>query len=94
MMYFTLMNDKNENIAEPAAKKFRFSGPQVMGIIALVIIVTALLTAWWVKHYIYASNFKPTVLTDKEQKALESKLARLEGSAKKDMAVKKKKGGG
>jgi hypothetical protein len=93
MMYFYRMNDKNENTAEPTAKKFRFSGLQVMGIVVLVMIVTALLTAWWVKYYIYASKFKPTVLTAQEQKVLDSKLAKLEESANKDVAVTKKKRG-
>jgi hypothetical protein len=91
MMYFEIMGDKNENIAGPAAKKLRFSFLQVMGIVALVIIMTAILTAWWVKHYIYASKFTPTVLTAKEQKALDSKLAKLEGSTKKGLVVPKKK---
>jgi hypothetical protein len=85
------MSEKNEKTAEPTTKKFRFSGLQVMGMVALVMIVTALLTAWWVKHYIYASKFKPTVLTTKEQKVLDSKLAKLEESANKDGAVTKKK---
>jgi len=87
------MDDHNKNTVEPAAKKFRFSGLQVMGIVALVMIATAILTAWWVKHYIYASKFKPTVLTAKEQRVLESKLARLEESAKKDTALARKKRG-
>jgi hypothetical protein len=91
MMYFKIMDDKNENIAEPAAKRFRFSFLQVTGIVLLVIIVTALLTAWWVKHYIYASKFTPTVLTAKERKVLDSKLVKLEESAKKDLVVPKKK---
>jgi len=85
------MGNKNENIAAPGAKKLRFSFLQVMGIVALVMIVTALLTAWWVKHYIYASKFTPTVLTAKERKVLDSKLAKLEESTKKDLAVSKKK---
>lgn len=85
------MDDKNENIVEPAAKKLHFSFLQVTGIVALVIIVTALLTAWWVKHYIYASKFTPTVLTAKERKVLDSKLVKLEESAKKDLVVPKKK---
>jgi hypothetical protein len=85
------MDDKNENMAEPAAKKLRFSFLQVMGIVALVMIVTALLTAWWVKHYIYASKFTPTVLTAKERKVLDSKLVKLQESAKKDLIVPKKK---
>jgi hypothetical protein len=62
-----------------------------MGMVALVTIVTALLTAWWVKHYIYASKFTPTVLTAKERKVLDSKLAKLQESTKKDLAVSKKK---
>jgi uncharacterized protein YxeA len=63
----------------------------VTGIVVLVIIVTALLTAWWVKHYIYASKFTPTVLTAKERKILDSKLVKLEDSAKKDLVVTKNK---
>ena len=55
----------------------------MLGIVALVMIVTALLTAWWVKHYIYASKFTPTVLTAKEQKVLDSKLVKLGESTKK-----------
>jgi hypothetical protein len=83
MVYFCIMDKKGENMSEPAAKTFRFGLLQVMGIVALVMIVTALLTAWWVKHYIYASKFTPTVLTVKEQKVLDSKLAKLEGTTKK-----------
>jgi hypothetical protein len=83
MMYFGVMDNKGENITEPAAKKFRFGLLQVMGIVGLVIIVTALLTAWWVKYYVYASKFTPTVLTVKEQKVLDSKLAKLEGTTNK-----------
>jgi hypothetical protein len=40
------MENKGENITEPVARKFRFGLLQVMGIVALVVIVTALLTAW------------------------------------------------
>jgi len=85
------MENKNKNTVEPAAKKFRFSFLQVMGIGALVMFMTALLTAWWVKHYIYASKFTPTVLTAKEQKVLDSKLVKLEESTKEDLAVPKKR---
>ena len=77
MVYFHFMNNKSANIPEPVVKKIRFGLLQVMGLVALVIIVTALLTAWWVKHDKYASKFTQTVLTVKEQKALDSKLANL-----------------
>jgi hypothetical protein len=86
-----MMNNKDEKIPEPAPKKFRFGLLQVMGIVALVIIVTALLTAWWVKHYIYASEFTPTVLTPKERKVLDSKLAKMETKANKAPVVPQKK---
>jgi hypothetical protein len=90
-MYFKKMENKTKNSSEPAARKFRFSFLQVMGIVALVMIMTALLTAWWVKHYIYASKFTPTVLTAKEQKTLESKLVKLGESTKKESVMAKKK---
>lgn len=79
-------------ISELVVKKPRFGLWKVLGIIALVIVVTALLTVWWVKHNIYASNFTPTVLTTNEQKALNSKLTTLQTSAGKDPAVPKKRG--
>jgi hypothetical protein len=85
------MENKDKNNSERAARKFRFSFLQVFGIVALVMIVTALLTAWWVKHYIYASKFTPTVLTAKEQKVLDLKLVKLEESTKKDLVVSKEK---
>ena len=85
------MNNKSENISEPVVKKSRFGLRKVIGLVGLVIIVTALITVWWVKHNIYASKFTPTVLTVKEQKALDSKLAKLETTANKDTVVPKKK---
>jgi hypothetical protein len=83
--------ENNKNSSETTTKKFRFSFLQVMGIVALAMIVTALLTAWWVKHYIYASKFTPTILTAKEQKVLDSKLVKLGESTKKESVVSKKK---
>jgi hypothetical protein len=38
------MNNKGENMTESTAKKFPFGLLQVMGIVALAMIVTALLT--------------------------------------------------
>jgi hypothetical protein len=91
MMYFYTMNNKDEYILEPAPQKSRFSFLRVMGIVALVIIVMVLLAAWWVKYYVYASNFTPTVLTVKEQKILDSKLAKLEFTANGTSVIPKKK---
>ncbi len=91
MVYLDFMNNESENVPAPRVKRFRFGLLQVLGIVALVVVMTALLTAWWVKHYIYASEFTPTVLTVKEQKALDSKLAKLEAKVNKDPAVPKKR---
>jgi len=85
------MENKNKISSEATVRKFHFSFLQGMGIVALVVIVTALLTAWWVKHYIYASKFTPTALTTKEQKVLDSKLVKLGESTKKESVVSKKK---
>ncbi len=63
--------------------KSRFGWMHVLGIAAAVILVSALITAWWVKRNIYASQFKPTRLNVKEQQVLDTKLARLEASAQK-----------
>ena len=43
-------------------------------------LVTALLTGWWVKHYFYASEFSPTQLTASEEQVLEAKLSRLDSA--------------
>jgi len=91
MVYLGFVNNKRENIPEPVVKKSRFGFLRVTGIVALVIVVMALLSAWWVKHYIYASEFTPTVLTVKEQRVLDSKLARLESTGSKDPVVPQKK---
>lgn len=85
------MHDHNTSPDPSTSTKFHFGFSRVLKIVAVVIIVTVLLTAWWVKHNIYASNFTPTELSSREQKALESKLARLEESAQKDHGIKGKK---
>jgi hypothetical protein len=40
-----------------------------------------LLGTWWVNYNIYASEFRPTTLNQKEQKVLEAKISRLDMSA-------------
>lgn len=63
--------------SDPAPSKFRFSGLQVLGIIALVIVISVGLTTWWVTSNIYAAPFSPTQLTPTEQKTLDVKISRL-----------------
>ncbi len=76
------MNETSRH-SPAGTRKSRFGWIHILGIATAVIFVSALITAWWVKHNIYASQFKPTRLNVKEQKVLESKLARLEASAQK-----------
>lgn len=55
----------------------RFSGWQVVGIVALVMLVTALITAFVVKRYLWPDEFRPVTLSQSETRALDSKLQRL-----------------
>ena len=66
---------------ESEKKKFHFGCLHVIGLIALVMVLTALFTAWWVKHNIYASPLAPTRLNTKEQQVFEAKMAKLEDAA-------------
>ena len=54
---------------------------KVVGYAALVVFVIMLLGTGWVKYNLYASEFRPTTLNQKERKVLDGKLARLEESA-------------
>jgi len=74
----------NENDFKTPPKKSRFGWHHVLVIAFIAIIVSALLSAWWVKKNIYASQFEPTRLSVKEQQVLDSKLAKLEVSAVKE----------
>lgn len=65
-------------------KKVFFSRSRILQITAVVFIATVVLTAWWVKHNIYASQYVPITLRFGEQKVLQAKLARLERSARVD----------
>ena len=58
----------------------RFTGTQVMLLIGMTVLATALITSWWVNQYLYAATFEPTRLTQIEQQSLESKMAQLHHS--------------
>ena len=63
--------------------KKRFSCLHVLGIMFIAVLLTALMTAWWIKSNIYANKFKPVQLSKKEQQVFEGKLDLLEKSAMK-----------
>lgn len=58
-------------------KPRRFSGWQVIGIVALVMLVTALITAFIVKRYLWPDEFRPVELSQSESRELDTKLERL-----------------
>lgn len=62
--------------------KARSRWPGILGTAAALLIVMALLSAWWIKHNLYASPFSVTKLSDLEQQALDAKLDRLEQSVR------------
>ena len=72
------MSATDSDLAAPTATTRRgFSGLQVLGIIFAVILVTAGLTYWFVRSYVYAREFKPVELSIAEQTKLDSKLAAI-----------------
>jgi len=75
------MNSNSVDSTKDDTKKSRIGCLQVFGVLAMIVVITALLMAWWVKYNVYASEFKPTTLSANEEKILNSKLARLDESA-------------
>lgn len=55
-------------------KRSGFSGKQVLLFIFLAILVTAGITYWVIRSYVYANDFRPVELSEKEQVKLDDKL--------------------
>jgi hypothetical protein len=51
-----------------------------LGIMAAGFILVVMLSAWWIKSNLYASQFSPTKLNEREQQVLNAKLDRLQRS--------------
>ena len=75
------MNSNSADTTKDDTKKSRIGCLQILGILAFAIVITGLLMAWWIKYNVYASDFKQTTLSLKEEKILNAKLARLDESA-------------
>lgn len=58
----------------PAAKRGGLRASHILWIILATILVTAAVTYWVVRTYIYAKDFKPVELSIKEQQTLDDKL--------------------
>jgi hypothetical protein len=63
---------------EQKERKKRFTGLQVLGIVAAVVILTAAVTMTAAWFYLYPRPFKPVVLSPAEQQVLAAKLDRVE----------------
>jgi hypothetical protein len=83
-----VMDTVGANIPEPIEPRSGF--PRVMGIVVLVVIGAVLLSGGWLKRYVYASRFTPTVLNTGEKTVLESKVAELEATATRARRVESK----
>ena len=62
-----------ETIPEQGTKR-GFSGMQVFGFVLLAVFVTVLVTAFFVKRYLFPSEFSPVELNQKEEQVLQGKL--------------------
>ncbi len=62
--------------SDPAAPR-SFSAVQVLGMLALAILITGAATAWFVRTYVYPAPFEPVALSQTERSTLSSKLRAL-----------------
>ncbi len=62
----------------PPDLKRRFGCLQVLVIVLVAMIGSALATAWWVRHNLYAKKLDPVAFSEGEKKSLDEKLERLE----------------
>lgn len=85
------MKDSISENTSPPEKKTRFGCLQILGIAFITLLVAGLIIAGWVKYNIYASEYTPTRLKPKEQKILDTKLDRLEESARRQHTARSRK---
>lgn len=72
----------------PPGKKTSSGCLRVLGIALTTVVIVGLIVAGWVKYNIYASEHTPTKLEPAEQKILDTKLNRLEESAREEHAAR------
>jgi hypothetical protein len=64
-------------VVEEVQSKGGIRGVHVLWIILATVVLTAAITFWFVRSYIYAKDFTPVQLTSSEQQALDQKLSLL-----------------
>ena len=70
--------------AAPRKRGWLFYGCLAAAGLALIIVTTAAVTAWWVKRQLNPEPIVPTELTQVEEQVLDEKLETLEGAATRD----------
>ncbi len=68
------MTELRDNVNLKSVRKKKFGCLQVLGIVLLTVLVTAGLTFWAAKTYIFPGQFKPVTLTAQENETLSVKL--------------------
>jgi len=67
----------NETGGSAASVRRGFSGAQVLGLVVLAVALTAGITFWFLRTYVYARDFRPVELSRKERQTLGGKLHAL-----------------
>lgn len=78
----------NGDIDKAMDRKEHLGCLKVFGIIVVTMIVTVLITLWVAKAYIFPSEFKPVVLSEKEETQLSEKLDRMDRISGTDISQK------
>lgn len=68
---------EQESAAPQNTGRSGFSGFQVIGIVGVAVALTAALTVWVFRTYVFPTEFTPVELSETEQEVLEDKIDRL-----------------
>ncbi len=74
------MNDPNTPRTEPGTER-KFGCFTVTLLVVAAVVVTAAVTFWIVRSYVFPGDFTPTTLSPPEERALADKLERLDSAA-------------
>jgi hypothetical protein len=74
-----MQNSLSPSLSRDAARKrvAGFTGVQVLGIVLVAVLLTAGVTYWVARSYLWPRDFEPVTLTQREQVQLDSKLRAL-----------------
>lgn len=70
------MNIHNETASEPSTER-KLGCLHILGLLIVAMVISALISAWAIKTYIFPSEFEPVTLNAKEEQTLTQKLSTL-----------------